>query len=97
MGRRMAATNQYVAYEPNSFIAFKSTSGPVPFEASYRLEPAARGTKVTGTITMRPTGLMRLMQPLMVRSLKKETSAATSHLKIVLERPAATGSAVVGG
>ena len=33
----------------------------------------------------------------MVRSLKKETSAATSHLKIVLERPAATGSAVVGG
>ena len=96
MGRRMAATNEYVAYEPNSWIAFKSTSGPIPFEASYRLEPAGRGTKVTGTITMRPTGLMRLIQPLMVRSLKKATSLAISQLKIVLEQPA-IGSAVVGG
>ncbi len=79
MGRPMAGTNEYFAYEPNSRIAFKSTSGPVPFEASYRLEPAAGGTKVTSTIAMRPTGLMGLMEPLTVRSLKKEMSLAFSQ------------------
>ncbi|MEO8436837.1 MAG: SRPBCC family protein [Chloroflexota bacterium] len=88
MGRPLAATNEYIAYEPNSWIAFKSTSGPVPFEASYRLESAAEGTKVTSTVVMRPTGLMGLMAPLMARSLDKEMSAAFSQLKIVLERPA---------
>jgi uncharacterized protein YndB with AHSA1/START domain len=38
MGRRMEATNEYVAYEPGKRIAFKTTTGPVPLEASYLFE-----------------------------------------------------------
>jgi uncharacterized protein YndB with AHSA1/START domain len=85
MGRRMEATNEYVAYEPNNWIAFKSTSGPVPFEASYRLEATEGGTRVTSKIEMRPTGINRLLQPVMKASLKREMDAAVVELKHVLE------------
>lgn len=85
MGRRMEATNVYTAYEPNKLIAFRSTSGPVPFEASYVLESTATGTKVTGRLVMRPAGLYRLMAPLMAAMLRRETTAAMVALKSRLE------------
>jgi uncharacterized protein YndB with AHSA1/START domain len=57
MGRKMEASNEYVAYEPNKLITFKTTSGPVRLEASYLFEPTAEGTKVTGRIEMEAAGV----------------------------------------
>jgi len=31
MGRKMEASNEFVEYEPNTKVTFKSTSGPTPF------------------------------------------------------------------
>ncbi len=92
MGRRMEATNEYVAYEPNKRITFKGTSGPVRFEFSYLFESTAEGTKLTGDMQMQPTGLLRLAEPLIGASLRREMKAAVGVLKDVLENRAAVMS-----
>jgi uncharacterized protein YndB with AHSA1/START domain len=89
MGRRMEATNEYVAYEPGRRIAFKTTSGPVALEASYLFESAAGGTKLTSRIEMQPAGLLRLVEPLMARNLRQGMKVSFVQLKDLLEsRPA---------
>jgi uncharacterized membrane protein len=87
MGRRMEASNEYVAFEPNKLITFKSTSGPVAFEASYLFESVAGGTKVTSRIEMDAKGLLSLAEPLIARGLRREMDAAMVTLKGLLDQP----------
>jgi uncharacterized membrane protein len=87
MGRRLEASNEYVAYEPGKLITFKSTSGPVAFEASYLFESVAGGTKVTSRIEMNARGLLSLAEPLIARSLRREMDAAFVALKDLFEQP----------
>jgi uncharacterized protein YndB with AHSA1/START domain len=86
MGRKMEASNEYVAYEPNKLITFKTTSGPVRLEASYLFEPTAEGTKVTGRIEMKAAGLFGFAEPLIAVALRRESDAAVSALKRQLEK-----------
>ena len=85
MGRKMEASNEYVAYEPNKRITIKSTSGPVRVEASYLFEATAKGTKVTGVMEMQTAGLLRLVEPLIAASVRREGKAAAGVLKDLLE------------
>jgi uncharacterized membrane protein len=85
MGRRMEASNEYVAYEPGRIITFKTISGPVPLEASYLFEPVAGGTQLTSKIAMDAKGLVSLAEPLIARSLRREMDAAFVALKGLLE------------
>jgi uncharacterized membrane protein len=88
MGRKMEASNEYIAYEPGRIITFKTISGPVPLEASYLFEPVAGGTHLTSRIAMNAKGLVSLAEPLIARSLKREMDAAFVALKDLLERRA---------
>ena len=72
----MEADNEYVAYEPNKRIAFRTTSGPVRLEASYLFEPSAAGTRLTSRIEMDASGLVSLAEPLIAAGLKREMKAA---------------------
>jgi uncharacterized protein YndB with AHSA1/START domain len=85
MGRRMEADNEYVAYEPNKRIAFRTTSGPVQLEASYLFESTGAGTRLTSRIEMDASGLMSLAEPLIAAGLKREMKAAFRVLKSLLE------------
>lgn len=87
MGRRLEASNEYVAYEPGKLITFKSTSGLVAFEASYLFESVAGGTKVTSRIEMNARGLLSLAEPLIARNLRREMDAAFVALKDLFEQP----------
>jgi uncharacterized protein YndB with AHSA1/START domain len=87
MGRRMEADNEYVAYEPNERIAFKTTSGPVRMEASYLFEPMAEGTRLTSAIEMDASGLLSLAEPLIAAGLRREMRTAFRALKDLLESP----------
>jgi uncharacterized protein YndB with AHSA1/START domain len=86
LGRRMEAGNEYVAFDPNKLITFKTTSGPVRMEASYLFEPTAEGTRLTSTIEMDASGLLSLAEPLIAAGLKREMKAAFRVLKDLLER-----------
>ena len=85
MGRRMEADNEYIAFEPNRRIAFKTTSGPVRVEASYVFEAVRRGHKVTSTVEMDASGFLSLAEPLIAAGLRREMKAAIPVLKDLLE------------
>ena len=89
MGRKLEANNEYIAYEPCKRITFKTTSGPIPLEASYLFESVGEGTNLTSTIEMHATGFVGLAEPLIARSLRREMDAAFVALKDLLEEPAA--------
>ena len=85
MGRRLDADNEYVAYEPNKRIVFKTTSGPVRLEASYLVEPAAGGTRLTSRLEMDASRFLSLAEPLIAAGLRREMKAAFRVLKTLLE------------
>ncbi|OGO71472.1 MAG: hypothetical protein A2Z49_12115 [Chloroflexi bacterium RBG_19FT_COMBO_56_12] len=86
MGQKMEATIEYVAYEPNHKIAFKSTSGSTPFEETYLFESTAEGTKLTSVLVLQSgAGIMGLADPLIAASVRREMEANFGDLKDMLE------------
>ncbi len=87
MGRKLEASNEYTEYEPGKKVSFKSTSGPLQFEASYLTESSGEGTKLTSRIEFKKgSGLFwGLMLPLIVRSIKKDAEANIVRLKDLLD------------
>jgi uncharacterized protein YndB with AHSA1/START domain len=92
MGRRLAVENEYVAFEPGRRVVFRTTSGPMPLEASYVVELAEGGARVTSTIAMEASGFVSLAEPLIAVGLRREMDAAFRELKRLLEAPSAAGS-----
>ena len=88
MRRRMEASNEYVAYEPNERITFKITSGSARMEASYFFEVVDDGTRLTSRIEMDASGFMSLAEPVIAAGLKREMKAAFRALKDLLENRA---------
>src|SRR5512137_2654066 len=76
MGRRLAVENEYVAFEPGRRVAFRTTSGPMPLEASYLVEQTEGGSRVTSTIAMDASGFLALAEPLIAVGLRREMDAA---------------------
>ncbi|PYQ67134.1 MAG: hypothetical protein DMF54_05540 [Acidobacteria bacterium] len=82
----MGASNEFTQYEPNRLVSFKVTSGSVAAQGWYVVEPAGSDrARLTSRIEMRPSGLIRLVQPLMAASLRREVEANLSDLKGLLE------------
>lgn len=90
MGRRMEAVIEFVAYEPNKKIAFKSTSGTTPFEEYFLFESTAEGTRLTSVLELQTGGLMGLADPLIAGSIKRQMDANFGDLKDLLESRVAT-------
>lgn len=85
MGRRLAVENEYIAFEPGRRIAFRTTSGPMPLQASYLVEPVEGGARVTSIIAMDASGFLSLAEPLIAVGLRREMDAAFRELKKLLE------------
>lgn len=65
LGRRIKSTLEVTQYEPNRKIQYKTTSGPIPFEAKYILNSLADGdTKVTIDAEGDVGGFFKLAEPL---------------------------------
>ena len=88
LGRRLESTAEVTAYEPNAKIAFKSTSGPVQYEAWYIFEPVDAGTKLTIVGEAETGGFFKLAEGLVVRQFEKEMQTALAALKDILEAQA---------
>jgi hypothetical protein len=86
MGRRMSGENEYTRYEPDRSTAFTATSGGWPLEASYVVEPVGDGrTRLTSTIALHPAGALRLLEPLLTATLRRDVKRNLASLKDVLE------------
>ena len=86
MGRDYEYTWQVVEHEPPSRQTIESTSGPFGTTLVYELADTPDGTSVRFSVTGRPTGLLRLMQPLIARRTQQNLDEGFARLKEVLER-----------
>jgi uncharacterized membrane protein len=74
-------------YQPGQAVSFRTLpGGPVDWTGSFALEPAGTETTVKAWGTVRPNGMLRLLEPLMRVELPKEEAAELSRLKALLER-----------
>jgi len=86
LGRRPTAYQAEVtAFELNQRFALRVITGP-QVTLSYAFEPEEGGTRLRYQFVMRPSGMLRVLEPLIVRSLRKQSSSDFERLKAILER-----------
>ena len=85
LGRRIESTWEVTEYELNRKTAFKSTSGPVPYEQSATLETVDEGTKVTLVAEYEVGGFFKLAEPIVARMGQRQAEADFANLKDLLE------------
>ena len=79
-------SGRITGYDPPHKASFESGEG-APFAAggSYSLEPIEGGTNLTFDGTVRMRGLLKLIEPLVGTSFRKQSAAELRKLKEVLE------------
>ena len=85
MGREYEYNWEVTEHQPPNRMTIESTSGPFPTTLAYELAASAGGTHVDFAVTGRPTGLLRLMQPLIARNTQKNLDRNFPRLRQVLE------------
>jgi uncharacterized membrane protein len=82
-GRRIAADYEITKFEPDHQIGFRAIAGPVRPEGSYELEPIDGGTRLTFTLRCSPSGLAKLMTPMVAKTMRREV-AQLDRLRTIL-------------
>lgn len=90
MGRDYVLTWKIIEHEPPSRQTIESTSGPFPTTLAYLLSAQDGGTLVEFSVTGRPTGTLRLLQPLIARNTQNNLDRGFPRLKHLLETAAAS-------
>jgi carbon monoxide dehydrogenase subunit G len=90
-GRRAEYTWEIVEHAPPTRQTIDSTSGPFPTTLEYRLSDQGGGTRVEFSVTGRPGGVMRLLQPLIARTIQRNLDRNFPRLKQLLEARPASG------
>ena len=75
---------EITAWEPNKHFETKTATKPQAM-VSYSLDPEQGGTRLKYKFVLITSGLMRLMEPMIASSIKKDTEADFETLKRVLE------------
>ena len=86
LGRRPTEYQAEVTgFEPNKRFSLRVINGP-RVTLSYSFEPEEGGTRLRYQFVMRPSGMMRALAPLIIRTLRKQSSSDFEKLKDILER-----------
>jgi hypothetical protein len=84
MGSVAVTVGEVTEYSP-SRTAFRSLSGPMPCNGSREFVATPTGTKFTYSLTLRPTGFFRMLEPLLRLVFTKQVRADVDRLKDHLE------------
>ncbi|MBI5955115.1 MAG: SRPBCC family protein [Chloroflexi bacterium] len=84
MGSVAVTVGEVTEYSP-SRTAFRSLSGPMPCNGSREFAATPTGTKFTYSLTLRPTGFFRMLEPLLRSVFTKQVRADVYRLKDHLE------------
>jgi uncharacterized membrane protein len=85
VGQKIETTTEVTAYDPPNRYAYKSISGPLPFENTVLFTPAGTGTKVDLILEGEPEGLFKLAGPVFQPLAKKQLEDQLKTLKKVIE------------
>jgi uncharacterized protein YndB with AHSA1/START domain len=85
-GRAIDGDYRVTAYQPPTLLEFHVIAGPARPTGRFTLTAAGPGrTTVTFTLDLQPTGLMRLMNAMIAKTMRSEVSRL-SRLKVDLEK-----------
>jgi len=84
MGRVAVTVAEVTAYSP-SRTAFRSLSGPVACEGCREFVASPTGTTFTYSLTLRPAGFLRVLEPLLKAVFARQVQADVRRLKQRLE------------
>ena len=84
-GTELASRVEVSEYEPDRTFALHMLEGALPLDARITFEPTGQGTQIRFRTHGQATGAMRLAQPLLRRSLKRQFARDCATLKHVLE------------
>lgn len=91
--RRVSGENVYVEFEPGRRVVFTFTSDGLTGKGWYEVSPlGVNETRLDSGVEITLTGPARLAAPLIARSIRKEDSEDTAHLKQILEQAGATAA-----
>ncbi len=85
VGQKIETTTEVTAYDPPNRYAYKSISGPLPFENTVLFTPAGTGTKVDLILEGEPEGLFKLAGPVFQPLARKQLEDQLKTLKKVIE------------
>jgi carbon monoxide dehydrogenase subunit G len=83
-GRPIDGDYEITAAATGRLLGFQVVAGPARPAGAYHLSPAPGGTRVLFTLDLQPKGPMKLLGPLIERTMEKEV-AQLAKLKAVLE------------
>lgn len=87
LGRRMEFLAEIVDWDPPRYASFRVLQGPGSVRSFYRCEPDGGGCRLSGGAEGGLSGpLWRLVEPLFVRVMVRQTRADLRRLKAVMER-----------
>lgn len=86
-GRRIDGDYRITVFDSPRRLEFLVTAGPARPSGTFELtENPDQSTKVRFALDLTPTGMMRLMTPMIARQMRSEV-AQLDTLKAILERP----------
>ena len=72
-------------FEPGRLIEFDSRMGKMNPTVTNICEPEGQGTRVTRRVGLEPTGVMRVMSPMIKRMIAKSNDGFLANLKRLME------------
>jgi carbon monoxide dehydrogenase subunit G len=96
MGRDYEINWEVVEHQPPDRMTIESTSGPMSTTLAYRLDARNGGTSVQFSVTGRPAGALRLLQPLIARNTQRNLDRGFARLKELLESGAVAEASPAG-
>jgi uncharacterized protein YndB with AHSA1/START domain len=91
-GRHIDGDYQITAYDPPARLEFEVTAGPARPAGVFEIRDDGTGSaRVSFTLRLQPTGMMKLMSPMITRQLRHEV-AQLARLKAIMESAPATGT-----
>ena len=84
-GKQLASIVEVSEYEPDQVFALRVIEGALPIHARLTLEPTEAGTRLQLGAHGEPSGFIRLAQPVLRLSLKRQFAGYCATLKHVLE------------
>jgi uncharacterized protein YndB with AHSA1/START domain len=84
-GKELATVVEVSEFELNRSLGLRMIEGPLPIHADVSFEPTSDGTRVLFTAHGEPRGPMRLLQPVLGRTLQRGLKEHCETLKAVLE------------
>ena len=86
LGRRLEYTYEVVEFEPGERLRMRTAEGPFPMETVYTFEETREGhTHMTLRNHGEPSGVSKLMAPMIAAAMKSANNKDLAKLKKILE------------